>query len=408
MNAILLMSVFVALTGIMVGVLTHFPGNAMLALCVMLLALIVPILFSKAGKHVFSRLSFLLVAWFIITVLGMAFGLKSHYQYYVVGGVGIPLLFYDNEIGNWKWFIAALALPIFLFLNWYGMYHRPFFAINSNILQQLAIINDVLVILTVGGIMAVFTSQQQKQLLENIEVNQKLRNKTRLLQNKNQELNEFSYIASHDLQEPVNTMNAFANLLLEDYNHSLDDTGKQYIQYIQQSGERASLLISDLLKYNQLGVHGNLEQINLNALVQIVLDDLKAKINTTKASVIVDPLPTITGYQLQIRLLLQNLLANAIKFTPASRTPQVRIKAHQLPHAIQISVHDNGIGIEPKYLTKIFAVFRRLNPSTEFSGTGIGLAHCKKIVDMHNGEIWAKSEPNKGSTFYFTISTHLL
>lgn len=227
------------------------------------------------------------------------------------------------------------------------------------------------------------------------------------LEEKNKELNEFSYIASHDLQEPINTMNAFSQLLLSQYADKLDPTAKEYLTYLSGAGERAKQLISDLLDYNRLGQHRTLKNIDTNLLIDAVVSDLSVQLKTAGAEIKSEELPHIMAYETEIRQVFQNLIANAIKFVGPDTLPKINISSTTLPGKIQFSVSDNGIGIEEKYFERIFAVFRRLHSKSEYPGTGIGLAHCKKVVEMHGGEIWIDSEIGKGSTFHFSISTTL-
>ena len=202
-------------------------------------------------------------------------------------------------------------------------------------------------------------------------------------------------------------MNAFSDLLLKQYDEQLDDTAKEYLSFIKGSGVRARQLISDLLDYNRLERDKELRLLNMAQLVKEVLQDLTAKISESKGEVSVGEMRFVKGYELQLRLIFQNLISNAIKFIPPDRTPKITVASQELKNHIQYSISDNGIGIEEKHFEKIFAVFRRLHSKTEYSGTGIGLAHCKKIAEMHGGRIWVESEPEKGSTFHFTISKHL-
>ncbi|MGB1317585.1 MAG: sensor histidine kinase, partial [Flavobacteriales bacterium] len=228
-----------------------------------------------------------------------------------------------------------------------------------------------------------------------------------LLEQKNKELNEFSYIASHDLQEPINTMTAFSDLLGKQYDEVLDDTAKEYLTYIKGSGVRAKELISDLLDYNRLGTKKELVPIDLNELVNNVRLDLSSSLTNNDVRIIVGSLPRLNGYEIELRQLFQNIIGNAIKFNTNERDSWVKVTAKQFQSHVQITIEDNGIGIEEKNFNKIFAVFKRLHSKTDYPGTGIGLAHCKKIAEMHQGKIWVESEFGKGSSFHFNLSTKL-
>jgi len=245
-------------------------------------------------------------------------------------------------------------------------------------------------------------------LLKNIAIKQK----TKVLENQKKEMEQFAYIASHDLQEPLNTISSFIQLLDEQYKASMDDIGKQSVVYIGQASLRMKALISSLLEYSRLGKKHNLELVNCNFILNDLKKDLKELICSSQATINVGVLPSIQANKVEIRLLFQNLISNAIKFTPNDRVPKIKVNCKKEIIESQdeyeqvtykFSVTDNGIGIKPEHLKKIFAIFQRLHNSDKYKGTGIGLAHCKKIVNSHGGQIGVSSEKNKGSIFWFTI-----
>lgn len=224
---------------------------------------------------------------------------------------------------------------------------------------------------------------------------------------KNKELEQFVYVASHDLQEPVRTINSFVNLFKAEFGDSLSAEAIEYLQFMEGAGNRAQRLIIDLLDYSRLDKNKVFAKIDLNSVLRDVQSDLTIKIADKKAKIIVGELPTLNGYETGLRLLFQNLISNAIKFTRDGVDPIVEISAKKDNNEWVFSVKDNGIGFSDEFREKIFVIFKRLHPKSKYEGTGIGLAHCKKIVELHNGKIWAESEPGEGSTFYFTISNNL-
>lgn len=236
---------------------------------------------------------------------------------------------------------------------------------------------------------------------------QAIENYSHQLEKKNKELNEFAYIASHDLQEPITTITSFLELMSLDYESRLDDQGKEYIKLMKGSTERAKQLVLDLLDYSRIGRNSKLEVLDLNEVVKDALTDLSASIRSANANIEVGDLPSATGYASALRTMFQNLIGNALKFRRMEIKPVVTITGVDKEDRVEISITDNGIGIDRKHFDKIFAVFRRLHLRTEYEGTGIGLAHCKKVADMHDGEIWVESEVGEGSTFTFTISKKL-
>ncbi len=219
----------------------------------------------------------------------------------------------------------------------------------------------------------------------------------------NQELGQFAYVASHDLQEPLRKVKSFTELLAERYQGQLDESADRYIGYITDGVIRMQGLIDDLLNYSRVGrIELNLKATNLGAVTQQVIADLGTVIESKNANISVDALPTICADPTQMRQLMQNLIANAIKYCQAD-VPTVHIWATQADETWTISVQDNGIGIDPQFAERIFIIFQRLHRRDEYSGTGIGLAICKKIVERHGGKIWVNSQGGRGSTFSFTL-----
>jgi light-regulated signal transduction histidine kinase (bacteriophytochrome) len=226
-------------------------------------------------------------------------------------------------------------------------------------------------------------------------------------------LEQFAYVASHDLQEPLRMVAAYVQLLAKDYQGRFSAEADEYIAFAVEGARRMQRLIDDLLAYSRVGTRGQVfEPVNCDDVLAEVLSSLRFAVEEAEAAVTSDPLPTILADRGQIYQLLQNLIANALKFRGAAM-PQIHISAEHRPGRVQrgavdqgvwlFTVSDNGIGIEPQYLERIFVIFQRLHSRAQYSGTGIGLAICKKIVERHGGRIWAESTPDSGSTFYFTL-----
>ena len=226
-----------------------------------------------------------------------------------------------------------------------------------------------------------------------------------LLEAKNKEMEAFTFLASHDLLEPLQTVSSFVDLLAEEYHDQLDENGAKYISFISGSTRRMMELVKGLLHYSRLGKERLLRKTDLNVLVQEVIEDLGLLIADTHAKINVSPLPVMNIYPLEFKQLMQHLISNAIKFRKQDVAPQIRVSVRAVNNIWLFVVEDNGIGIADRNREKIFALFQRLHDRHEYEGTGIGLAYCKKIVEMHNGTIWVDSIPNAGSTFCFTIMT---
>lgn len=223
------------------------------------------------------------------------------------------------------------------------------------------------------------------------------------LQTKNKELEQFAYVASHDLQEPLRTTLGFVDLLQRQYAGKLDEKADKYLNFIADSSRRMRVLITDLLDFSRIGAKAAMEKVDCDVVVKNVLNDIMAAVTDAKAIVEYNHLPVIDGYSTEIKLLFQNLLINAVKFRKKNVVPVINITAERANGVWQFAVTDNGIGIEKQYSERIFDIFQRLNTRSEYEGSGIGLSHCKKIVALHEGNIWMESEPGEGCTFFFTI-----
>jgi light-regulated signal transduction histidine kinase (bacteriophytochrome) len=218
----------------------------------------------------------------------------------------------------------------------------------------------------------------------------------------NSELEQFLYIASHHLQEPLRMVNSYLQLLEKRYKDKLDQDANEFIQFAVEGSNRMKALIVGLLDYSTLSKMNSVEIIHVNDIISKVIENLKLEIKNSNAVISLDNLPSISGNKVEITRLFENLISNAIKFK-SERNPEILITGKKGIKEYIFSVKDNGIGIQKEYQGKLFTIFQRLNAITQYSGTGIGLALCKKIVEKHGGKIWVESEFGKGSTFYFTI-----
>ena len=223
------------------------------------------------------------------------------------------------------------------------------------------------------------------------------------LKRSNQELQQFAYVASHDLQEPLRMVASYTQLLAKRYKGKLGSDADEFIGYAVDGATHMQALINDLLDYSRVGRKGkDFEPTDCTALLERTLDNLRKAVEESSAKVTHDPLPTVMADDVQLGQLFQNLIGNALKFR-SKEPPHIHISAQQKGDKWLFSVRDNGIGIDPGFSERIFTIFQRLHKRGDYPGTGIGLAICKKIVERHGGSIWVKSKPEKGSTFYFTI-----
>jgi len=234
-----------------------------------------------------------------------------------------------------------------------------------------------------------------------------IQKQNKMLLNHNNELKQFTYVASHDLQEPLLSLISYSKLLEEEYEDKLDEEGKLFVQFINKSAVRMRSLISGLMQYAQINKIEDFVKTDLQFSLQEVQDDLFNKINKYKAIITVEKLPSLYCNPTYIRLLFQNLISNAIKFSKKDIQPKIHISYTERENDWLFQVKDNGIGIDSKNLEQIFMIFKRLHNEQDYAGYGIGLAHSKKIIEIHNGEIWVESELGQGSTFNFTISKNI-
>ncbi|MEO7036841.1 MAG: ATP-binding protein [Polyangiaceae bacterium] len=242
-----------------------------------------------------------------------------------------------------------------------------------------------------------------------------LRASALMLGQSNRELEEFATVASHDLQEPLRKIRSFVSCLRDEQAATLNSDGRDYLDRIQSAATRMTTLVADLLEFSRVSSKGKpFVPVDLNEVISGVLSDLEARFVQTEGRAEVGQLPTIFSDPIQMRQLLQNLLGNALKFHRKNETPVVRVSAEiveavdagggtQLGRACRISVADNGIGFDEKYLDRVFTIFQRLHGRGDYEGTGIGLAICRKIVERHGGTISARSAPGQGATFVVTL-----
>lgn len=245
--------------------------------------------------------------------------------------------------------------------------------------------------------------KESREHREKKEQEEKLEKYARELERSNKELEEFAYITSHDLQEPLRMVGSFLQLLQQRYKDKLDKEANDYIYYAVDGAARMKRMISDLLNYSRTNKEWQIAPVDISETIQEALKNLRASINDSGAGIEVGSMPLLNADSAQMLQLFQNLIANAIKFRKENMQPAIKISACKKNGEWLFSVEDNGIGIEKRYADKIFVIFSKLHNKTRYEGTGIGLSIAKKIVERHGGKIWFESEPGKGTTFYFTL-----
>ncbi len=241
------------------------------------------------------------------------------------------------------------------------------------------------------------------EIAERQRAEEKLKLAVEELERSNEDLRQFAYAASHDLQEPLRAVSGFVQLLQKRYQGRLDAHADEYIAFAVGGADRMQRLIEGLLSFSNVGTRGKpFQPVDANRVLDEAIANLEAAIHETAAVITRDSLPVVNADRTQLMQLLQNLIGNAIKFR-REEPPRVHVAARRSDGDWLFSVRDNGIGIEPKHADRVFILFRRLHDSQAYPGTGVGLTICKRIVERHGGRIWVESEPGRGSTFSFTL-----
>ncbi len=286
------------------------------------------------------------------------------------------------------------------------------YLLERAVLKPLSVLSNSVRTIAESGDITARTTLKGKDELTSLskDINRmlaSLEHQEEALRKSNQELEQFAYVASHDLQEPLRKVQAFSDRLATKYADKLDDDGKLYIARMQDASNRMRTLIQDLLTFSRIRSKGQeLAPVDLNEIVRGVVSDLEVRLEQSGGRVEVDTLPTVLADPLQMRQVFQNLIGNALKFKKSGVPPVVKVMYKPKDATHRIVVQDNGIGFEQQYAERVFEIFQRLHGRSDFEGTGMGLAIVKKIVERHVGSIRAESEPGKGARFIVTLPNH--
>lgn len=243
-----------------------------------------------------------------------------------------------------------------------------------------------------------------REVEEKSATEKKLESTVEALKKSNEELKKFAYATSHDLQEPLRMISLYVQLLNKKLDPILDAECREYINIVTKGAGAMSEMIKDIIDFSKTGgFEKNFAPVNLSNLVEDITEMFGPRINETGADIIVDKLPVVNGNREQLERLFQNLISNALKFYKNGEHPKLEITASMKDNYWLFCFKDNGIGISSKYFSQIFVLFQTLHSKSEYGGSGIGLALCKKIVENHGGSIWVVSEEGKGAAFYFTL-----
>ncbi len=365
--------------------------------------------FHKAARVVFM---YLLNSIILIDACFIGHSSGIHEFFYI--SYTIPFLLFS--VRDYKYIVSGVLLAVFGFMAYPHLY--PYYtAYNADVATQLNIhsINSCVIFVLFGMavyMLAYYNFKTEIQLADSNtklgDSNSKLEEQATELKRSNEDLEQFAYIISHDLKAPVRNISSFMNLLGKQFNESSPKGTKEFVEMSKQSADRLTKQIDDMLSYCR--IDRNLPPagpVDLNQMVKTIRIELNEKIQEKNAEIIVErELPVLADmHSSMMHHVFQNLIANAIKFNTRERA-EVRINYTDENGVLTFSFADNGIGIAPAFKDKLFQMFKRLHTADQFEGTGIGLAVCKKIVNFYKGEIWFESEPEKGTTFFFTLPKH--
>jgi len=328
---------------------------------------------NNAVERLFGYTRSELISKSIMTLIPQRF--HSRHEHNVASFIEDPI---PRHMGNGKWLFAmrkdGVEFPVEISLS----------PIKTN--------KDLLVICAI------------RDVTERVRVEKELEKQTEELRHSNADLEQFAYIASHDLQEPLRSIASFAQLIERRYKGKLDNDADDFIEFIVEGATRMQKLINDLLSYSRISINDKqLNATDCNSVLRDVLRNLELAIEDSDGQISYDTLPMVAADRSQVVQLFQNLIGNALKFRKADVTPHVKILTAEEGDYIRFTFEDNGIGIGEQYKDRIFTLFQRLHGRNEYDGTGIGLAICKKIVETHGGYISLSSELGKGTTFTFTL-----
>jgi len=399
-NSMSIVGISTGFAVLLYATLTSWPYDVFLLHVFIIVATFIPPTLNYFQKTIASRISFLLVANLSIVCLSITIGKFFHFQYFLSATLCMPLIFFGNEFRIKKLFFSALTILLFIYLEWHFRTFEPLISIDKSYSDIIRFVNDFMILLMIFSQFYFFVN-------ENDSYTENIVEKSNELQEKNIQLEHFAYIASHDLNEPLRTINSFVDIIQEEYEDPADENLNTYFSFIRDALTRMRLMIDGLLNYSRLGKSSDYQVVNINHLISDIETDLGELIKQQNVTIQANNLPAIRCLAQETRQLFQNLISNAIKFQQSDVAPILEIKYKEIPDYWQFCVADNGIGISSKKHETIFRMFTKLHLPDEYEGHGIGLAFCKKIVEIHKGKIWVESSPGKGSQFYFTIHKNI-
>lgn len=367
-------------------------SSAMINLFIIIQLLFAYFISTKKG-HQKGAIYFLFVLLFFQVML-MFFGVSVTVLFYLASlPILFALLFKDPVYKNLLFFISFLLVLVYYYR------HSGSFSLVINYINIIGISYFII------SRFVRLTEENQHELNTALEEKQQI---IRKLHKRNKELEQLNYITSHDLQEPLKTIHTYSDLLLNKKNNQLDQVSKDGLHFMNQAAIRMTGLIDDIFDHTRISNMSTIGKVNLEVLLEDVKEELKSPIKEKKIRIIQDSLPIVLGYEKELSLLFYSLLSNAIKFSKEGLDSFIKISFESKLEYWQFTIEDNGIGINTEDYGRIFKMFHRLQPKENYTGNGAGLAHCNKIIDLHQGKIWVDSTIGKGSSFHFTIKKSIV
>ncbi len=393
-NSMSIITILMALGFVVFSFWYSWPLLARIFLPLMAAFTFIPIILNRQKKFFASSLYFIFSSYAIISCLSILFSPELHFQYYLIGGIGIPLIFLGKELGYKRILFSLIAILFWIYLEWHFSVFEPFIVINESYNYWVRLVNDFLVFLTVFSIVLFFVKESNSHF-------EKIKNKTVQLEEKNSQLGQFAHIVSHDLKNPLSNIWSLVQLVKEEHSDEMNADLERLCSYIEDSSKHSIDLISSILEYSRAGN----EKIKITSFnLKELLDHIKSFIEIPdRFDVQYDTdFPIITGSYIQLEQVLSNLIGNAIKYHDKNEG-LINVEFEQSgKNEIKILVTDDGPGIKETYHESIFNLFETVSGTKREDSTGIGLAIVKKLVEQSGGKIGLISDLGKGSTFWFT------
>ena len=393
-NSTSLVTVVMAITIFLYTILSGWPLQSILIITGILPSIFVPYYLNYKGHHLASRLYYLTSSYATIIAVSVLFGKESLFQYYLIGGIGMPLVFLKTEVGALKFFLSLIAILFWIALEWFFSYNSAYYALPPEIIEVLQPLNVLLVFLTVFSMFFIFTYENQQQMT-------KIEETTRALNDTNQELKQYTYMFTHDLKNPLNNIKILMEVIQTNHLDQLSDELREMLTSISLASQNMKGLVDSLLEYSSTGeIKYEVENFTIREIIDHIPKVLPMPPHIHIIQELIDT--SISGERKKLEQVLFNLVGNAVKYHDKDKgTIIIRSMPDTHHNFIKIEVQDDGPGIEEGFIGKVFNVFEYAGPKKKDS-SGIGLAIVKKLVHQAGGEVGVDSVYSKGTKFWFT------